>query len=156
MSPELNPDPKSPDNEMLLFKRYNVQEELKRGDVVLCRNVLPTENKNFIVKRVIALEGDEVIPRRTNFGFAQEDSDEVFFEQPLIPKRIPRGFMWLEGDNQETSVDSNVYGPVPRALIEGRALYFVTSQESRRGFFEKVASFIPEPDRLIIGEAIPL
>uniref|UniRef100_A0A4W5N872 Peptidase S26 domain-containing protein n=1 Tax=Hucho hucho TaxID=62062 RepID=A0A4W5N872_9TELE len=33
---------------------------------------------------------------------------------------VPKGHVWLEGDNLSNSADSRSYGPVPYALIRGR------------------------------------
>lgn len=33
---------------------------------------------------------------------------------------VPRGHVWLEGDNSENSIDSRTYGPVPMGLIKSR------------------------------------
>ncbi len=34
---------------------------------------------------------------------------------------IPKGQVWLAGDNEANSRDSRVYGPVPLGLLQGRA-----------------------------------
>ena len=39
--------------------------------------------------------------------------------------RVPRGHVWLQGDNQSISRDSREYGPVPLALLRGRAMCVV-------------------------------
>jgi signal peptidase I len=36
--------------------------------------------------------------------------------------RVPRGHVWLEGDNARNSTDSRAYGPVPAALLRGRVV----------------------------------
>ncbi len=56
----------------------------------------PDKQGQQIVKRVIAREGDIVIPRNA--------------DRP--PVLIPQGHCWVEGDNADTSSDSNRYGPV--------------------------------------------
>lgn len=38
---------------------------------------------------------------------------------------VPKGMVWLEGDNSENSTDSRTYGPVPIGLIQSRVLYKV-------------------------------
>lgn len=35
---------------------------------------------------------------------------------------VPRGHVWLEGDNSENSIDSRYYGPVPMGLIQSRVV----------------------------------
>lgn len=36
---------------------------------------------------------------------------------------VPKGHVWLEGDNSENSIDSRTYGPVPMGLIQSRAFF---------------------------------
>jgi inner membrane protease subunit 1 len=36
--------------------------------------------------------------------------------------QVPPGHVWLEGDNLIVSRDSREYGPVPLALVRGRAV----------------------------------
>lgn len=36
--------------------------------------------------------------------------------------QVPRGHVWIEGDNKEGSKDSRIYGPVPYGLIQYRLL----------------------------------
>ncbi|KAL7418839.1 hypothetical protein Q5752_006523 [Cryptotrichosporon argae] len=36
--------------------------------------------------------------------------------------RVPKGSVWLAGDNMSNSTDSRAYGPVPLALIRGRVV----------------------------------
>ena len=41
--------------------------------------------------------------------------------------------MWLEGDNPLNSTDSRQYGPVPWALLQGRALFKVQPLPQKPG-----------------------
>lgn len=36
-------------------------------------------------------------------------------------RQVPEGHVWLQGDNTLNSSDSRAYGPVPYALLRGRA-----------------------------------
>ena len=55
--------------------------------------------------------------------------------------QIPKGHVWLQGDNTLNSTDSRAYGPVPYNLLQGRVFLKVrqSSQvqvslvDSRRG-----------------------
>ena len=39
--------------------------------------------------------------------------------------KIPKGHLWLLGDNPKYSKDSRDYGPVPYGLIQGRVCFKV-------------------------------
>jgi hypothetical protein len=41
--------------------------------------------------------------------------------------RIPKGHVWIQGDNLSNSIDSRNYGAVPEATLKGRVLARVTS-----------------------------
>uniref|UniRef100_A0A8C4VA93 Inner mitochondrial membrane peptidase subunit 1 n=1 Tax=Falco tinnunculus TaxID=100819 RepID=A0A8C4VA93_FALTI len=38
-------------------------------------------------------------------------------------RQVPKGHVWLEGDNLRNSTDSRCYGPVPYGLIRGRICF---------------------------------
>lgn len=83
--------------------------QLAHGDVVICtRPVAPAES---VIKRVVALEGEEVIlyPDRDNPGIRRV--------------KVPTGHVWIQGDNLTHSLDSRQYGPVPLAMVRGKVLF---------------------------------
>ena len=55
------------------------------------------------------------------------DAYVIFFSalsNEVVPSaltRVPRGHLWLEGDNAAASVDSRHFGPAPAGLVEGKA-----------------------------------
>ena len=59
----------------------------------------PKESGGLIIKRIVACEGDQVYPRDGG-----------------APITIPRGHVWIEGDNGARSLDSNDYGPVSKNI----------------------------------------
>lgn len=78
---------------------------INKGDVVIAK--CPTNPKQYICKRIIGLPGDKV---KTGFATSQV---------------VPRGHIWLEGDNRANSSDSRSYGPVPLGLICSRAVFII-------------------------------
>ena len=75
-----------------------------RGDVVVLRS--PSDPAELITKRLIALEGDWVQRR--------DGAREM--------TQVPRGHVWVEGDNARFSKDSNAFGAVPAGLIESQVV----------------------------------
>lgn len=78
-----------------------IKKEINRGDIIISRS--PSNPKEFICKRVKGIPGDKI-----RKGF----SSQV----------VPKGHVWLEGDNKNNSTDSRTYGPVPIGLLRGRAV----------------------------------
>ncbi|EEB19766.1 mitochondrial inner membrane protease subunit, putative [Pediculus humanus corporis] len=77
------------------------RQKIKRGDIVITKS--PCNPKHYICKRVIGIPGDKVCHK--------------FFSS-----YVPKGHVWLEGDNKYNSSDSRNYGPVPQGLIKGRVV----------------------------------
>lgn len=80
---------------------------IQKGDIVAVQS--PFNPDQILCKRIVAMAGDKV---KTN-------SETVF---------IPRGHIWIEGDNKGVSVDSRQYGPVPYALIKNRLMFRIWSK----------------------------
>ncbi|GAB4821340.1 hypothetical protein N2152v2_008386 [Parachlorella kessleri] len=76
------------------------------GDVVIARSV--QNPRHVVCKRVLGLEGDVVnIPSSSRWGLGRT-------------VKVPKGHVWLQGDNFNNSTDSRHYGPVPYAMVRGR------------------------------------
>ncbi|XP_076644335.1 mitochondrial inner membrane protease subunit 1-like [Halictus rubicundus] len=85
-------------NDVLLTERISVRtENIKKGDIVVSK--CPSDPKQHICKRVVGLPGNKL-------------------ENGVI---VPKGHVWLEGDNSNNSNDSREYGVVPQGLLRGRA-----------------------------------
>jgi len=82
-------------------------ESIARGDLVTLRS--PLDPFRTICKRVIGLAGDVICVDPT--GVMAPSTEHVM---------VPKGHVWLSGDNAAMSRDSREYGPVSTALIQGK------------------------------------
>lgn len=91
---------------------------LQRGTLVT--SISPTDPTHQVLKRVIGIESDSVYLDGSGGGTKGWVT-------------IPKGHVWLEGDNSGNSIDSREYGPVPKGLLRGRVIARVRGWF--RGFF---------------------
>lgn len=97
--------------------RCLLTQTIDRGDVVLLYSPSGDSSKLF-VKRVIAKEGDLLL--KTRHPSALSGLPEVVW--------IPKGHIWVEGDNGACSSDSNDFGPIPHSLVLGRFILRTSPQ----------------------------
>ncbi|KAF8735040.1 hypothetical protein AX14_002854 [Amanita brunnescens Koide BX004] len=109
MQPTLNPD-SSARKDIAVFDRMSMQRwrPCQRGDIVALRS--PFDPTRTLVKRIVAMEGDIVKTR------------------PPCPEpevSVPTGHIWIEGDESFHTEDSNLFGPVPLALVDSRLAFLI-------------------------------
>lgn len=106
MQPTLNGGMTQNDvRDRVLLDKFSVQlrHRFTRGDVVVLAS--PEVPGEFLIKRLIALEGDFVVDRAGRHVM------------------VPAGKCWVEGDSPVFSdSDSSKFGPVPLALIDSRVV----------------------------------
>nr|XP_006128963.1 mitochondrial inner membrane protease subunit 1 isoform X2 [Pelodiscus sinensis] len=122
-------------SENLSCRFYSIQ----KGDIVIAKS--PNDPKSNICKRVIGLEGDKVCTSSPS-DFRKSHS------------YVPKGHVWLEGDNLRNSTDSRCYGPVPYGLIRGRIYFKMERGWGRRGFISVKTT--PTSRTVLQGYAIEL
>jgi len=89
------------DPDYVLFTRNFV---LERGDVVILED--PKSKNCYLVKRLVALPGDQIIP----LGFNKERGEAV---------KLKEGEVWVESEAFGYK-DSNMFGPVKEDSIQGK------------------------------------
>lgn len=116
--------------------------KVQRGDVIIAKN--PNIPKQLICKRIVGLPGDLILAQETTESNTSIDgipdayvSDEPInatdmkrddSDKPEIKYKkvvIPRGHIWIEGDNSANSSDSRHYGPIPQGLLQSKVLFRV-------------------------------
>ncbi len=114
----------------------------KRGDIIVFR--YPVDPDKDFIKRVIAVEGDEVIIRdkkvyingsefvvpnavyRDNLALPRELSPRDNFG----PVKVPKDSYFVMGDNRDSSLDSRFWGFVHYSEIKGKAFIIYWSFEN--------------------------
>ena len=104
--------------------------EPNRGDVVVLHQFSGTMERDLI-KRVIALPGEEIEVRACNVLIDGRLLDEPYLDPDLAargqcggdtpPTVIPAEHVFVLGDNRAGSQDSRVLGPIPTDELVGRA-----------------------------------
>lgn len=111
MSQTLNPGLENTKNDLVLVQKFGLKKKtsLSRGNIVLLRS--PIEPESIIAKRIIGMEGDEI---KTRYNLYIKDVE-----------KISSNHLWVEGDNQAHSIDSNFFGPVSRGLVIGKVVMVI-------------------------------
>lgn len=92
-----------------------------RGELVTA--ISPLDPSHQVLKRIVGLGGDEILVDPTGERGAATASEWV---------RVPRGYVWLAGDNASNSTDSRDYGPVSLGLLKGKVVARVSARMTCR------------------------
>ena len=97
----------------------------RRGDVAILRMV---GNKVFILKRIIALEGDTVEFRDGQLylnGMKAEEPWETLgpCDWNLPPRTVEPGHVYVVGDNRSMAIEEHIFGQIPASRILGMPLW---------------------------------
>lgn len=89
-------------------------DHIKRGDLVILKS--PIMPERIVCKRVLGLPGDIICVDPT--GEKAPSTEHIL---------IPKGHLWISGDNAAYSRDSREYGPVSMSLIQSKLVMRVSS-----------------------------
>jgi signal peptidase I len=99
--------------------------EPERGDIVVFKSV--EGGGEDLIKRVVGVQGDKILVRRGKLFVNGELQREPYVNKKLLdrsffaPTTVPKGHIFVMGDNRANSRDSRFFGPVPKEKIEGKA-----------------------------------
>lgn len=99
----------------------------KAGDIVVFAD--PTHSTPNLIKRVIAVGGQTVDVDNGHVIVDGKVLNEPYTQgadnQPgdvQLPVKIPKGYIWVMGDNRTNSYDSRWFGAQPVSAVRGKAI----------------------------------
>jgi signal peptidase I len=125
------------------FKLPAIREP-KQGDIVIFK--YPQNPKVNYIKRCVAIEGQiveiknkvlyvdgKIFPNPVQSKFTEGNRIEAAQFSPrdnFGPFKVPKGYLFVMGDNRDNSYDSRFWGPLDRELVLGEAMIIHWSWES--------------------------
>ena len=121
-------DPTFQNGEYLIVDQLSYRiSEPRRGEVVIFR--FPQDPKKFFIKRVIGLPGEKITFANGMFSVTKKEGGAIALEEKYLNQAFADSFereladdeYFMMGDNRRASLDSRVFGALPRRFIVGRA-----------------------------------
>ncbi|WP_069649097.1 signal peptidase I [Caloranaerobacter ferrireducens] len=118
-------------NDRLLINKLSyIYKKPSRGDIIIFKPPLKNRKGELFIKRVIAVEGDEfkIVGNHVYINdellIEEYISDEKYIERDynILQGIVPKGYVFVLGDNRNNSNDSRTFGFVPIKNIVGKAV----------------------------------
>ncbi|KAN0040645.1 hypothetical protein ACTA71_008983 [Dictyostelium dimigraforme] len=106
--------------EITYCKGTSMEPTIQSGDFIFIDKMSKDYEVGDLITAVSPTSGQFSICKRIRFV----EGDRILFESPngLELYEVPKDYVWIEGDNYETSRDSRNYGAIPKRLITGKVL----------------------------------
>lgn len=122
------------------LKAFKLGRNVEMGDCVIAGK--PTDPLNRVCKRITGMPGDMIlIDPSTSSELTNTPPEAIKNDGFNKYIEVPKGHVWVTGDNLSLSLDSRTYFVLPMGLITGKV---VASNSWRRGWFEEGGPLIPK------------
>ena len=107
-------------------------KELKRNKIVVFNPpqqliAAGYDSKSALIKRVVGLPGDQVEVHNGKLYRNEIAIDEPWIKEPIKYEMeafiIPKNSIWVLGDNRNNSLDSHLWGALPKEKLIGTAVF---------------------------------
>ncbi len=126
----------------ILDRKIFVLKSPRRGDIIVFRS--PEDPRRELVKRVIAVEGDFIEEKNKRIFLNGKPVDEPYVQHTdrflqlprdeFGPTVVPKGKLFVMGDNRDISYDSRNFGFVDVKDVEGKVSLLYWSWDSEKHF----------------------
>ena len=117
-----------------LTPKFNriTNKELKRNKIVVFNPpqqliAAGYDSKSALIKRVVGLPGDQVEVHNGKLYRNEIAIDEPWIKEPIKYEMeafiIPKNSIWVLGDNRNNSLDSHLWGALPKEKLIGTAVF---------------------------------
>lgn len=140
-------EPNFYDHEYLIIDELSYRlSEPERGDIVVFR--YPNDPRQYFIKRIIGMPGERVVISGGKVmvhnaahpdGVTIDESSYLGTLATMGQKDVTLGAeqYYLLGDNRPSSLDSRIFGPVPRSFLIGKVWFRGWPPEKVKLFSEK-------------------
>jgi signal peptidase I len=120
------------------------------GDIIIFK--YPGDKKTDYIKRCVAVEGQTVELKHNVLYVDGDPVDEDYtkyvhssnYPRQYASYTVPEDHVFMMGDNRDNSADSRAWGPLPKDLITGKAMfiYFSWNSDSHTVRFSRIGDII--------------
>jgi len=128
----------------IIYYRFPAIRQPHRGDIIVFR--YPDDPSRDFIKRCVAVEGQTIEIRDKVLsidGKAQSEPYVIHSDDKILAKEVsardnfgptvvPRGHIFMMGDNRDNSHDSRFWGPLALNLVKGKAMIIYWSWDAER------------------------
>lgn len=94
------------------LKKYRLGRGIQNGDCIVA--LKPTDPDQRVCKRITGMPGDVIL---IDPSMEDKHDPSASFNKYI---KVPKGHVWVTGDNLAHSLDSRTYNSLPLALIKGK------------------------------------